>query len=82
MEPYESLLLRGGADRERMPLILGYSRYLDKDVVAWLIGEVSWSSEHQMQNLNKSTMIIAFISMAVSYLSELVINSLKLMEAN
>ena len=40
VKPYKSLLLRGGAYREGMPLILGNGGDLDEDVVSWLEGEV------------------------------------------
>ncbi len=40
VKPYETLLLRGGAYCEGMPLVLGNGRDLDEHVVAWLVGEV------------------------------------------
>ena len=40
VEPYESWLLRCRANREGVPLVLGYGGDLNEYIVAWLVSEV------------------------------------------
>ena len=51
MQPQKALLFRGGADGERMPLVLGNGRDLDEDVVPRLVIEVGRTVDDQMCHL-------------------------------
>ena len=51
VNPYEPLLLRGGADSEWVPLILSNCWYLQENVVSRFIREVCGSTEHQVSYL-------------------------------
>ena len=52
MKPYEALLLGGRADGEGVPLVAGYCRDLQEDIVTRLVCEVGGTSENKVRHLH------------------------------